>query len=603
MIEPADVLIIGAGASGGVAARRLAERGLHVVCLEQGGWPDRDAYPGTSPDWELVARKHWSSSPNLRGLPADYPIDLADSEMVLGNFNGVGGGTILYAAVWPRLLPSDFRTSSDLGIADDWPLSYEELLPYYEETDRQFGVSGLGGNPAYPPGADPPLPPLPIGRAGLALGPRARAARLALVARIQRHPVGRTRRPARLRATRDVRYRLQRRGQGLHRCHPLAPSRGRGARLVTSARVRRIVVDPRGRACGAEWIDAAGAEHYQPADVVLCAANGMGTARLLLLSATNAAPDGLANSSGLVGRRLMVHPGALVTGYFADDLESWRGQIGGQIQSLEFGGTDPERGFLGGAKWILTPTGGPLGVAFGPRGKPVLGDEHHRHMHDRFGRGARWVILCEDLPDPDNRIELSPTLKDPSGIPAPRVVYHLSDDAHRAAAWNTERAIESLTEAGAVFTEAIPMRNNSHLLGTARMGDDRSSSVVDRWGMAHDVPNLGVIDGSVFVTVGAANPTSTIAALALRAVDHLVETRRRDRPSRASAELLGARRRHRDAVGHRRTRAARSTGTRATPHAGAGAHPCGRRDAGRRRGRRGRRPHRPRARRPPRPGR
>ena len=158
----------------------------------------------------------------MRGLPADYPIDLSDSDMVLGNFNGVGGGTVLYSAVWPRLLPSDFRTRSDLGIGDDWPLTYDELLPFYEGTDRQFGVSGLGGNPAYPPGADPPLPPLPIGRAGLALAARPRASGMALVAGVQRDPVGRPRRPARVRAARHVRLGVQRGRQGLHRRHALA---------------------------------------------------------------------------------------------------------------------------------------------------------------------------------------------------------------------------------------------------------------------------------------------------------------------------------------------------------------------------------------------
>ena len=169
-LDHADVLIVGAGASGGVAAVRLARAGMRVVCLEQGDWQDPARYPGAGPDWELQARKQWSSSPNVRGLPADYPIDFDDADMVLGNFNGVGGGTVLYSAVWPRLLPSDFRTRTEHGVADDWPLSYAELAPHYEETDRQFGVSGLGGNPVYPPGADPPLPPLPIGRAGLALG-------------------------------------------------------------------------------------------------------------------------------------------------------------------------------------------------------------------------------------------------------------------------------------------------------------------------------------------------------------------------------------------------------------------------------------------------
>lgn len=520
---PADVLIVGAGASGGVAALRLARAGLRVVCLEQGGWTDPAAYPGAGPDWELVARRRWASSPNVRNLPADYPLDLADSDMQLGNYNGVGGGTILYSAVWPRLLPSDFRTYTDLGVADDWPLTYDELLPHYEETDRQFGVAGLGGNPAYPPGADPPLPPLPIGRAGLAL---ARAhARLGWHWWPEYNAI--------LSADHDGRHACVQRGACGSGCNEGAKGStdvthwpaalAAGVRLVTGARVRRIEVDGRGRARGVTWLDPAGAEHFQAADVVLCAANGIGTARLLLLSAHSGAPDGLANSSGLVGHRLMVHPGAMIDGYFDDDLQSYRGHFGGQIQSLEFGGTDPGRGFLGGTKWSLSPTGGPLAAAFGLRGRPVLGAQHHEHMRARFGRGARWVVLCEDLPDPANRVELSPTLVDGSGIAAPKVTYRISEDTRRATEWSIERATVSLEEAGARVVESVPMGSNSHLLGTARMGDDRDSSVVDRWGLSHDVPNLGIIDGSVFVTVGAANPTSTICALALRAVEHLLE--------------------------------------------------------------------------------
>jgi hypothetical protein len=128
MQEPADVLIVGAGASGGVAVLRLARAGYRVVCLEQGEWTDPADYPGAGPDWELLARKQWSSSPNLRGRAGDYPIDLAASDMQLGNFNGVGGGTVLYSAVWPRLLPSDFACRSNFGIADDWPLDFEPWL-------------------------------------------------------------------------------------------------------------------------------------------------------------------------------------------------------------------------------------------------------------------------------------------------------------------------------------------------------------------------------------------------------------------------------------------------------------------------------------------
>ena len=169
MTSTTDVLIIGAGASGGVAALRFAQAGFRVVCLEQGDWPDASSYPGAGPEWELAVGKQWNSSPNIRQRPADYPVEESQSDLTITNFNGVGGSTVLYGAIWPRMLPYDFRTRSLAGVGDDWPLSYEELQPFYERVDRQFGVSGLGGNPAYPPGDDPPLPPMPIGRRGMLL--------------------------------------------------------------------------------------------------------------------------------------------------------------------------------------------------------------------------------------------------------------------------------------------------------------------------------------------------------------------------------------------------------------------------------------------------
>ncbi len=525
-----DVLVIGAGASGGVVSRRLAEAGFTVVCLEQGDWPDRDGFPGTGPDWELAVRGKWSSAPNVRRNPGDSALDLRDSEMVVGNFNGVGGGTVIFAGVWPRLLPGDFRARTAAGVADDWPVDYDELAPYYEATDREFGVSGLGGNPAYPPGADPPLPPLPIGRAGLLVA-RAHA-------RLGWHWWPETN--AILSAPYDGRHACVQRGTCTAGCNEGAKAStdlthwpraiAAGAQLVTGARVARISVDGAGRATGAEWIDRSGALHFTAADVVLCAASGIGTARLLLLSATPSSPDGLANSSGLVGRRLMLHPGALVTGYFDDELRSWQGQAGGLIQSLQFSGTDTTRGFAGGSRWSLMPAGGPVRVTLSAAGRAVLGAEHHEHVRTRFGRGAQWVLLCEDLPSSDNRVELSTTSVDDSGLPIAKVVYAIADTTKDCIAFNVARATESLREAGASIVDVARMGGNSHQLGTARMGDDPATSVVDRWCMTHDVANLGIVDGSVFVTAGAANPTSTISALALRAVEHLIEHRADVRP-------------------------------------------------------------------------
>lgn len=526
MEDHADVVIVGAGAAGGVVARRLAEAGIGVVVLEQGDWPDRDSFRGASADWELNGRKQWSAVPAVRGNPADYPLDLAESEMGVVNFNGVGGGTVLYQGAWLRLFPSDFSARSLDGVGDDWPIGYDELRPFYDEVDRQFGVSGLGGDPAYPPADDPPLPPLPVGEAGLRV---ARAqdrlgwhwwphpCSIASVAYQGRHP-------------------CVRRGTCAQGCNEGAkastdlthfpPFLSAGGRLVTGARATRVVVGSDGLAQGVEWVDPDGGEHFQPADLVVCAANGIGTPRLLLLSAGGRFPDGLANSSGLVGRRLMMHPHQRAIGRFDDSLGTWQGQNGALLACFEFHETDTRRGFVRGAKWTLAPTGGPLGLALGT---DLWGADHHRYVAERLGRTVGWNVMVEDLPDDRNRVELSGSARDSSGLAAPKLVYRVDDNAERILAFNVARATESLLEAGARSVEYTRAPMNGHFMGTARMGDNPATSVVDRWGLAHDVANLAVVDGSVFVTAGSTNPTATICALALRTADHLAR-RRHDLP-------------------------------------------------------------------------
>lgn len=523
-VERAQVLIIGAGVSGGIAARRCVDAGLSVLCLEQGDWIDRSTYPGATAEGELLAAGPWSSSPHVRRRPGDYPIDRQRSDVGVLNFNGVGGGSVLYNAQWPRPVPEIF---------DDWPIGYEELRPWFEATDRELGVAGLGGNPAYPPGEDPPLPPLPIGELGLRVA-RAHA-------RLGWHwwPAPN----AILSAPYSGRNPCVQRGTCGSGCNEGAKGSTdvthwpavvqRGGRLVTGATVRRILVDDAGLASGAEWVDRSGGVHRIGADVVVCAANAVGTARLLLAS------DGLANSSGLVGRNLMLHPLASVTGLFDGPATGHRAHNGALIQSLEFARSEPSRGFVGGATWALGTAGGPMRHTFAPDGRGRWGAEHHDHVRRRLGRTASWVIIPDDRPDPEHRVELSPDLVDAAGVPAPSLVYRVDENTERLLRWNSERARESLLAAGAWHVEEVRHGANGHLLGTARMGADPATSVVDPWCVSHDVPNLLVVDGSVFVTAGSANPTSTIAALALRAASRLVE-RWDDVPKPAGREVAGA---------------------------------------------------------------
>ena len=529
----ADVLIIGAGAAGGVVGRRLAEAGMDVLCLEQGEWPDRGAYPGPKPDWELQTMKQWSADPNIRAGQADYPIDSSASDIEPLMYSGVGGSTVLYAGDWPRMTPSDFRVRSLDGVADDWPLTYEELEPYYDRIARQVGVAGFAGDPAYPAGADLPLPPLPLG-GGVMDGVRAHD-------RLGWHwwPAP----SAILSAPHEGRHACAQWGTCMQGCPEGAKwstdvgawpqAIARGARVVTGARATRLLLGRDGLVTGAEYVDADGCTEIAEAGVVVLAANAIGTARLLLLSAGASLPDGLANTSGLVGRRLMMHPFAVATGIFPEPLETWRGNVGSRIHSLQFYETDERRGFVRGAKWSLAPsTGGPMNAAMPARaGDAVWGAAHHERVKERFGHCLSWGIFGEDLPEDANRVTLDPALVDPAGVPAPRVTYTASENSRRLLDFHVERAGESLLEAGARSVDSLTLMRSAgwHLLGTARMGTDPATSVVDPWGKTHDIDNLYVVDGSVFVTAGGVNPTNTISALALRFADGLVERRANQR--------------------------------------------------------------------------
>lgn len=529
--EIADVVVVGAGPAGAVMTKAFAEAGMSVVCLEQGDWPDYSTSRNANPERELVGGNEWSPLPNVRKGPGDYPIDEAEADISALMWNGVGGSAMLYAAQWQRNMPSDFRVRSLDGVADDWPISYEELLPYYARAERDFAIAGLNGDPAVP-GADRyPMAATPIGEAGRRLA----QAHNSLGWHWWPGANGiATREYGRLRPSIH-------RGACFLGCGDQAKStvdvthwpdicRHRNAYLLTRSTVARIETDETGRATGVVYFDSEGVERRQKANLVILAANGVGTPRLLLMSTSSRHPDGLANSSGLVGKRLMMHPYSAVVGTFDEEIGTTQGAYGHLLYSLEFYETDESRGFVRGAKWGLMPTGGPMEMTRSfPWGenRDLWGARFNETIRERLNHSATWGIIAEDLPEDHNRVELSSTLVDEHGLPAPKIVYETSENSRRLLAFHVERAKESFLAAGAKqITVAPHIRNTGwHLLGTTKMGTDPEDSVVDHSGRAHSVPNLYIVDGSTWPTSAGVNPTATVVAMALRTAELITSGR------------------------------------------------------------------------------
>jgi choline dehydrogenase-like flavoprotein len=535
-----DVLIVGAGPSGAVAAKRFAESGFSVICLEQGEYPDYTLIRSQEPEFELTKDQYYGWYPNRRQAPADYPINDTESDVAPLMWNGVGGGSIIYAAAWHRFKPSDFRVRTVDGVADDWPISYQELAPYYARVEMDFSVSGVPDDPASPPGYDVPLPPFALGEMERKF---ARAHdRLGWHWWPGTNSIATTRH--------GVLEPCVQRGSCLWGCFDGAKASvdrthwpqaiANHVTLVQNARVIRVETDEQGIATGVTYVDrTTGRTHFQAAGAVVLAANGIGTPRLLLASATAQHPDGLANSSGLVGKRLMMHPYSTVVGLFDDFFEGWQGPYGQRAYSLEFQETRADLDFVRGAKWQLMGTGGPLNTtgSFPWGGAGSWGPGFHKDVRKRFGHSAYWAIIAEDLPNEDNAVTLDPTLTDSDGMPAPKLRYRASENTHRLLDYNQRQAQVSMSEAGAYETIVSPIVRETgwHLLGTTKMGVNPTDSVVDAYGRCHDVPNLFVFDGSVMPTSGCVNPTGTVAALALRNTEAAIEHARHQRVAFSNA--------------------------------------------------------------------
>ena len=427
----------------------LADTKMHILCLDQGGWMNPSEYPSTGRDWEAKFYGDWSTSPNIRGRPEDYPINDDNSPIKVVNFNGVGGSTVMYTAHWPRLHPSDFKVKTLDGVADDWPIDYDALTPFFEENDRMMGVSGLSGDPLSPL-THPPMPPQPLGLSGPLIGKA--------MNKLGWHwwPSDTTV------ATMD--YEGRARCINLGHCTPACAQGAKastditywphairaGVELKTHCRVREILTNEHGMASGVVYYDKDGVEQFQPAEVVIIACNGVGTPRLLLNSVSGRFPNGLANSSGLVGKNLMFHPYAQIYGFVKEPTDSNRAPPT-CLWSKEFYDTDLSRGFVRGYGIQFGRGAGPVFEAVASEQKGILpwGADHHRVFRKLNGHRLGVSAICEDLPEEHNRVTLDPVLKDGHGIPAPKIDYTISENSRKMMEHGLARGREILEAAGA----------------------------------------------------------------------------------------------------------------------------------------------------------
>lgn len=523
-----DVVIIGSGAGGGVIAKELGEAGLETVVLEAGKRydPFRD-YATDKTDFEVRARNVFAPKDKRRDLYTSG----GEKNFFYNRVKGVGGATLHYQAISPRLHESDFQVRSEDGVADDWPIGYADLEPYYTRVEYELGVSGPDGvdaNPYDPPRAKPfPTPPHEFNLASRIVKRGADKLGLHLVREPFAIPTKDWNgRPACMGAgTCQFGCKISAKSSIDVTYIPKAEATGK-VRVRPECMAREITLGPEGKARSVVHFDPDGHEREIYGRAIVVAGNAIETARLLLLSTSSRFRNGLANSSGLVGNFFTEHLSAFAYGVFSERLDPWRGvPTGGIIQ--DFYATSPRNSFARG--WSITVENDnqwPLSVA---RKIPSWGAEHKNRVKELFGHTVGLATMGEQLPDKRNQVTLDPFVKDLYGLPVPRIINnHYGNDLAMINAISSSLK-EILEAAGAkeVWVDKFISGNSSHYLGTCRMGTDPRASVVDPWCRTHDVPNLFIGDGSIFVTVGGVNPALTISALATRTADGIIAAFRR----------------------------------------------------------------------------
>ena len=540
--EQVDFVVVGSGAAGGVIARELSQAGHTVLVFEQGPRLGADVFAhhdelkvhylhGITND-PVTNPQTFRDDPSRQARQLDHANPLVYARLV-------GGSSVHFTANYWRFHEVDFHEHSLLGDipgADfaDWPISYQELEPYYSKVEWEVGVSGLAAaSPFDPPRQKPyPMPPLPVKSSGVLfelgarkLGLHPFPAPLAITSQVYRG------RPACMHCGFCGGYGCEARAKSssVWTVIPEAEATGR-CEVRSASYVYHVDTNARGRVTGVHYFDAARRSHFQPARAVVLSANGSETPRLLLNSASNRFPDGLANSSGFVGKHLMFNQGAGVYAQFEHELNEYKSVQATRVLH-DFYEVDPKRGYYGGGGIDARSSATPAAWASAEGGElPRWGAALKQRLE-----GYTRTMLCQghttSLPVATNSVSIDPQLKDAWGIPAIRVTYKDHPDDLKFAQFMQDRSEEIMQAAGAVRTWRTAVehrRGGVHLLGTCRMGNDPSRSVIDKYHRTHDVPNLFLCDGSSFVTSGRGQPTMTIQALAFRAAHHIGEFARRD---------------------------------------------------------------------------
>jgi gluconate 2-dehydrogenase alpha chain len=554
-LKDTDVVIIGLGAAGGVAAWPLAQSGMDVVGLEAGTWlTSRDFAPdelrNNYREWPQAVQKAQHEVPTQRAN-AGAPTVRAGSHPMM---NAVGGTTLHYWAQSWRLNPWDFKVVSETtrrygasriprgSTVEDWPFALGELEPYYDKVEYEIGVSGQAGNVRGKidrrgnifEGArarEYPMPPLRgsgftdmMGTAATGLGWHPFPGPAAINSRTYQ---GRSA---------CMYHGFCNKGG----CHvdaknspavttiPKAQKTGH-LKVVTRAHVTTIEVDRAGRVSGVTYVTD-GAEFFQPARVVLLASYTYENTRTLLLSKSPAYPDGLSNNHGQVGRHYFSHnQGAVVTALFPKNLNTWYGLPAQGIGVDDFADDNFDHGSLdfvgGGNLWVYSDRR-PIGAAsMFTFGRPMWGSAWKAFIKENADRTNTAYLQKTTLPYEDNYLDLDPIVKDPLGFPVCRITADYKENERRIAAFIQDKMEAWYRAAGAseiVRGNMGPMGVATHAYGGTRMGDDISTNVVNRWGFSHEAPNLGILGASVMGTSGARNPTLTAQALAWRTAEHLV---------------------------------------------------------------------------------